>query len=393
MATSPLVLREGEPARVVELTRATAEALTEAGVAVVTPTVDPGRWEVGAGNKVGVARVDGLQVVIQPKMGINRLIFLMGYALRPSHWRGDLVSLDPELELPEALADAFLALAKRALGQGLLKGYVTVDESLPVLRGRVRESEQLRRRFGRAVPLEVRYDEYSVDIPENQLMLAAVARLLRTPGVGVRHRGGLQRLRLQLADVTSPPQGTAPSWSSSRLNARYAPALILAELILAGRSFEQRVGNVVVTGYLLNMAKIFEDFVTVALREAFRSYGGRSRLQYSAHLDVDETVPVKPDFVWLEQGEPKVVVDAKYKAEKPSGFPQADLYQMLAYCTVLGLPEGHLVYAKGHEQEKTHIIQGANVRIVAHTLDLESGHEELLAEVELLARSMRMSLD
>lgn len=393
MAISPLVLREGEPARVVELTRATAEALTEAGVAVATPTVDPGRWEVAAGNKVGVARVDGLQVLIQPKMGINRLIFLMGYALRPSHWRGDLVSLDPELELPEALADAFLALAKRALGQGLLKGYVTVDESLPVLRGRIRESEQLRRRFGRAVPLEVRYDEYSVDIPENQLLLAAVERLLRTPGVGVRHRGGLQRLRLQLADVTSPPQGTAPSWSSSRLNARYAPALILAELILAGRSFEQRVGNVVVTGYLLNMAKIFEDFVTVALREAFRSHGGRSRLQYSTHLDVDETVPVKPDFVWLEQGVPKVVVDAKYKAEKPSGFPQADLYQMLAYCTVLGLPEGHLVYAKGHEQEKTHIVQGANVRIVAHTLDLESGHEELLAEVELLARSMRTSLD
>lgn len=388
MAISPLILREGEPARVVELTRATAEALTEAGVAVVTPTVDPGRWEVAAGNKVGVARVDGLQVVIQPKIGINRLIFLMGYALRPDHWRGDLVSLDPELELPEALADAFVALAKRALDQGLLKGYVTVDESLPVLRGRILESEQLRRRFGRAVPLEVRYDEYSVDIPENQLLLAAVERLLRTLGVGVRHRGGLQRLRLQLADVSPPPRGMAPAWRASRLNKRYVPALELAELILAGQSFEQRVGDVVVTGYLLNMAKIFEDFVTVALREAFRSYGGRSRLQYSAHLDVDETVPVKPDFVWLEQGMPKVVVDAKYKAEKPSGFPQADLYQMLAYCTVLGLPEGHLVYAKGNEPARTHVVQGAEVRIVAHTLDLEADRDELLAEVLSLARSM-----
>lgn len=336
-------------------------------------------------SKVGVARVDGRQVIIQPKIHINRLVFLMGYARRPRHWCGDLVSLDPELELPEALADAFLALAGRALDQGLLKGYVTVDESLPVLRGRIRESEQLRRRFGRAVPLEVRYDEYSVDIPENQLLLAAAERLLRTPGVGARHRGGLQRLRVQLADISTPVRGTAPRWNPNRLNARYVPALELAELILAGRSFEQRVGDVVVTGYLLNMAKIFEDFVTVALREAFRPYGGQSRLQYVTHLDEDETVTVKPDFVWLDQGAPRVVVDAKYKAEKPSGFPQADLYQMLAYCTVLGLSEGHLVYAKGYEEARTHVVRRAGVRVVVRTLDLESEPAELLAEVKRLA--------
>lgn len=388
MATSPLILREGQSARVVELSRTTAEALAAAGVAVVTPTLDPSRWEVAAGNQVGVARVDGLQVVVQPKIGINRLVFLMGYALRPNHWSRDLVSLDPELELPEALADAFLALARRALDQGLLKGYVTVDESLPMLRGRIRESEQLRRRFGRSVPLEVRYDEYSVDIPENQILLAAVERLLRTPGVKARHRGGLQRLRVQLADVSRPVGPAMPSWQPTRLNARYVPALELAELILAGRSFDQRVGDVVVTGYLLNMAKIFEDFVTVALREAFRAHGGRSKLQYSTHLDEDESVPVKPDFVWLEQGVPCVVVDAKYKAEKPSGFPQADLYQMLAYCTVLGLPEGHLVYAKGYEEARNHVVQRAGVRIVAHTLDLDVEPVDLLADVKRLAEQM-----
>jgi len=39
---------------------------------------------------------------------------------------------------------------------------------------------------------------------------------------------------------------------------------------------------------------------------------------------------------------PGAVVDAKYKAERASGFPNADLYQMLAYCTALGLRDGHL---------------------------------------------------
>lgn len=387
-----LVLREGGPPRVVELPPAVAEALAATTVADVELTDRPGWWGVSAGTKIGVVRIGDLQVVIQPKLDINRLVFLMGYARGPSFWRDDHVQLDPATDLPAALADAFLRLAHRALEQGLLKGYLTVEETLPVLRGRVREADQLRRRWGHAIPLEVRYDEFSVDIAENQLLLAAAERLLRTPDAARRHRPGLQRLRLQLADVSSPARGGArPTWTASRLNARYQPAMELAELILGGRSFEQRVGDLTVSGYLFNMATIFEDFVTVALREAMKSFGGRSSLQYRTHLDVAETVPIRPDFVWSEQGRPRIVVDAKYKAEKPSGFPQADLYQLLAYCTVLGLPVGHLVYAKGEEDARTHQVVGSSVRIIAHTLDLTQQPGNLLASIRELAAEFRGS--
>ena len=83
-------------------------------------------------------------------------------------------------------------------------------------------------------------------------------------------------------------------------------------------------------------------------------------------------VMARPDLVWLEQGRPRIVMDAKYKAaEKPSGFPQADLYQMLAYCTEVGLPEGHRVYAKGNEDARAHVVRRAGVRIVTHAFDLD----------------------
>ena len=349
-----------------------------------------GWWEVTPGTSIGVVNVGGQQVVIEPKIDINRLVFLMGYARNPDFWRDEQVRVDADADLPEALADAFVRLARRALEQGLLKGYVTVEETLPVLRGRVREADQLRRRWGRSIPLEVRYDEFTVDIAENQVLLAAAEQLLRIPLVGQRHRAGLQRLRLQLADVTSPARGgVRPSWTPSRLNARYLPALEVAELVLAGRSFEQRAGDLMVTGYLFNMASIFESFLTVALREAFRPFGGRSSLQYRTHLDEAETVPIRPDFVWSDGGIPRVVVDAKYKAEKPSGFPQADLYQLLAYCTVLDLPRGHLVYAKGEEESRDHVVQNAGVRIVAHTLDLDAEPTSVLRSVSRLVYEMR----
>lgn len=84
-------------------------------------------------------------------------------------------------------------------------------------------------------------------------------------------------------------------------------------------------------------------------------------------------------------GEPAAVIDAKYKAEKPAGFPDADLYQMLAYCTALGLPDGHLVYAKGNAPEVTHEVRHAGVVIHAHTIDLDTQPADLLGQIADLA--------
>lgn len=385
--SSPLILREGATAKLVELPLDIAEALVSSGIVQLVRSERANWWEASALKHIGVVSVGGWQVVIQPKIEISRLVFLMGYARNPTFWRNDRVRLDAESELPEALADAFLRLTRAAVGQGLLKGYRTVEDSLPVLRGRIREADQLRRRWGRNLPLEVRYDEFTVDIPENQLLLAAAVRLLRTPGLHPRHRAAFQRLRTQFADVTLPTAGLLPRWVVSRLNARYQPALELASLILAGQSFEQRVGDLLVTGYLFNMATIFEDFVAVALAEVLKFHGGHTR-RYRTYLDEGEQVPVVPDFVWFEGGLPQIVVDAKYKAERPSGFPQADLYQMLAYCTVLGLPAGHLVYAKGNEVAREHVIRCSGVRVVAHTVDLRLEPQCLLEEVRALASTM-----
>ena len=58
------------------------------------------------------------------------------------------------------------------------------------------------------------------------------------------------------------------------------------------------------------------------------------------------------------------VIDAKYKAEKPAGYPNADLYQLLAYCTVLGLRDGHLVYARGNEDPARHVVRQSGVEIL-----------------------------
>lgn len=383
-----LELTEGQSSKPVTLSDDEALALLECELGVVNRTPGARTWDVQAGRKVGVARIGDLQVVVRPKIPVDRLVFLMSYARRPKFWRDRPVMVDVESDLVEALAESFRRAASSALEQGLMHGYTSIDEALPLVRGRIRVGEQISRRFGRMLPVEVSYDDFTVDIAENQLLLSAALRLLRVDKLQPSTRHALQRLRLQLTGVTPSARGAMlPRWQPSRLNARYQPALHLAEVILAGESFEQRVGSLRVSGFVFDMWRIFEDFVCVALKEAMGGRG-RARLQHQMHLDRGGEVPMKPDFLWTSSSGRQVVVDAKYKSEKPDGFPNADLYQLLAYCTVLSLQQGHLIYAEGDDGRSVHEVVGADVTITAHTLDLVLTPDDLLAQVEELANQL-----
>ena len=244
--------------------------------------------------------------------------------------------------------------------------------------------------FGIAIPVLVRYDDYTVDIAENQILLAAVDRLIRLPRLRASTAVQLRSLIANLADVERLHAGSPlPFWQPSRLNQRYQPALHLAELILADASFNHRAGDIRATGFMVDMSRVFEDFVTAALSATLEAYGGRCRPQDGNHLDEAGRVRIRPDLVWYgPRSQPRAVIDAKYKAEKPSGFPDADLYQMLAYCTVLGLDCGHLVYAKGNETTAVHIVRNAGTSIHCHALDLAQPPDHLLAQVDTLSASI-----
>ena len=364
--------------------------LAEAG-AVQAVRLAADRWLVSPTSKVGVVRSGDVEMWIAPKIGVRRLLFLLGYARNPSGWQDVDVPMERDVDLLPAIAHALARQADRALQQGVLQGYRQVDDALPVVRGRLRETDQLRRRFGIPVPLEVRFDEFTVDIAENRIVRAAVERALKLPRLSAHVRRTLHRLLvLQLDGVSALDKGRPlPTWRPSRLNIRYHAALRLAEVLLMAQSFEQRRGDLLVSGFLFNLASVFEDFVCVALREALAPHGGRAHLQFRTFLDQAAQIRMRPDLVWLRDGRPVSVVDAKYKAEKPAGFPDADLYQILAYCTALDLPVGHLVYAKGNATAARHAVRHVDVRIVCHALDLEQSPDGVLAGIGGIAADIR----
>ena len=376
---------ESGPGTEVELTVGQAATLAASRIVTVAP-LTAGRWLASGTGKVGVVQIDDITLRVIPKLAIGRIFYLLGFG-RKFEWRDDLVPYETATDLVHVLADAFVRQADRALGRGVLQGYVERDDELAVVRGRMRYREQVTRRFGQITPLLVRYDDFTIDVAENQLVRAA-AKVLRTvpgldPVVARRLRAIVQRLD-DVSDLI--PGQPLPDWRPNRRNTHYETALWFASMVLKHRSVDLPEGAVEVNGFIIDMAKVFEDFVTSALTDSLERIDGRVYAQDPHTLDMGGTVKMNPDLVWYRGGKVLAVVDAKYKAEKVAGYPNADLYQMLAYCTALGLPTGHLVYAKGNEAEQLMVLRGSGVELHAHALDLELMPPDLLRQVDDVAR-------
>ncbi|MDQ6740842.1 MAG: McrC family protein, partial [Actinomycetota bacterium] len=377
----------------VQLTLESSAALRESGLVNVLPLPD-GMWTIAPAGLVGAVQVGELLVIVRPKgkVGVRELLFLLGYAADPG-FRPDDVSAVGSDDLFVVLAESLARHAERALQRGAVNGYVSVEEALRTVRGRIRVGDQMSRRPGMAIPLEITYDDFTPDIPENRILRTAIRLMLHLPRLDETVRGRLAHVDSKLDGVTPLGFGAPlPAWAESRHNAAYVPALRLAEIILRNMSAEAGLGGQMVASFAVNMAKVFEDFVATSLREALAARPGETRGQYEAYLDEPENwakptdrVRMYVDVVHSVHGQPAIVFDAKYKAASRSGaYPNADHYQMLAYCTALDVERAWLIYA-GSGPPRIRRVGNSAVSIAEFPLDVSQPAEILLKRVRTVA--------
>lgn len=350
----------------------------------------PGCYFLTPSSWVGVLEVEDLSIQIKPKILIKRLLFLMSYSLDPKNWLEMGFNSAEEDSLVEAIIPAFIRHLSRLFGRGILQGYRQRSDSLTTVRGQIRFSDQIRTRFGIMPPIEVTYDEFTEDVIENQLIKAAICKLLHNRIRSTKFRNDLLRFELALANVSLVQfdYRNLPTIKLSRLNNRYAHAIDLAKLILRSSSFDQTTGNLRSRSFLVNMNQVFEDFVVVALREALKL--SPYSFPQNAHgrrlvLDNEARIRLEPDISWWRDGICCFVGDVKYK-QLDKRARQADLYQLLAYVIAAKLPRGVLVYAKDEAEPSIrsdlHGIPLANKELHVVAVDLANGPEDVLLQIQ-----------
>ena len=387
-------LREYGKSDVYRLTASQRGALTEAlpSLTIESGGDTNGEFTLTPSSIVGAVNVSGLSVRISPKIGIPKLLALACYALRFYDVRDLVNDLKEEETLPDALALALGHTARRAFAGGLMHDYLTRDESLHTVRGRIRFDEQLRRRFSLPLPVEVRYDDYTDDILPNRLVKAAALRLRKAGLRGVKSKRELAWIAGVLDNVT-PTEFSRRELTDVKaddLSARYRDIVRLSCFILRRGAYESARGEVRSTGFTMDMNQVFQEFVTVALREKLGLSERAFKSEKQVWLDRGEKIRTKPDLSWWENGKCVFVGDAKYKniAEKTVP-PTADLYQMLAYVTALNLPRGLLIYAKDEAQPAAYQVRHSGKWLEIAALDLSGSLEEVLERVNVLASMIK----
>lgn len=345
--------------------------------------VNFGKWVLSAKQHVGVAHFGELEVRVRPKVPPYRLVELLVGSIDRIDWGTKEWGWAGADTFVNTIVEAFCSSAERAVNSGILQGYVTEQASLNAVRGRIDLSRQISRNPGLQLPIAVTYDEYTIDVIENQLLAGAGRLLLRLSSLPSRLVRRLRRLEHQLTDVspTRPsPDPPAPRWT--RLNIRYRPAVTLARIVLKSGAFDMEAeGSTRVPALLVDMNQVFEDVVGQGLSGAL---AGRFtvRLQCHDYLAANRLIPIRPDVIVSSVDGAVAVADVKYKLVGKQGVASDDVFQALAYATKYGLRECTLIYPQQPPVERLDV---GNCSIWLRFVDIAQPQEIRTKSIEQLA--------
>lgn len=363
-------LREHETSKEV-LSSQELDDLLRSNLVKLTPKVG-GEYGVRPGSVVGTAVLPHVQLLIEPKLPVRNLMFLLAYGLGIVGWSGKEFQYETMDDLSAALGWLYADEVATALRRGVIRGYVDREAAVEAPVGSIRFDRQLAIHQSLQYPVECTYEDFTADIHLNRLLRAAHSILLRRPAA---HGAVRSQLRHQMhafddvQDVLSRP-GRVPRPQFTRLNEHWRAAVELACMVIEGDALAHGDGKVGAGAFTVDMNRLFERFVTAVARQAAQGAGFGFEAQESRAFT--EVVGVRPDLLLTGGGIDLAVGDVKYKETAIADWPHADLYQVFAYCSALGIRRGTLIFGGPRAPEKQRVVRsGLEMEIVGIDLSGE----------------------
>jgi 5-methylcytosine-specific restriction enzyme subunit McrC len=361
----------------------------------VVPTRRRGCYCLTPTGHVGTIVLPTRRLVIRPKIPLVNLFHLLDPA-SPPPVVGDQAEATPGTEALDFLAGRLAVLLGERAAAGLHRGYAERSERGPFLQGRLDVAAQVREGGARKDGLHCRFEEFTADVPCNRLPKAVAELVLRSPLAGERARARVRQSLGGFDGVQAAPLGldSFAQAEPDRLTAAYRPLLDLCRLLADGLAPGGREGATACPAFLLDMERVFEGYVTRGIGESF---AGRERYRVDVQPRHVANRPVagqpdihlRPDVVLARDGEPLVVIDAKWKDLAGAPLVTDDLYQVLAYCTALGVGRGVLVYPGRRDGRWDYEMAGTPIRLTVRTLRVVGDRQRCARSLRRLGRTLR----
>jgi hypothetical protein len=281
-------------------------------------------WSVLVRDAVGIVCVGQVQLVIQPKIPLEHLVYLLsaaGHLPRMDEERGK-IGHGPSLW--HLVSRWFVSAAERVLRRDLLRDYCEHSDFLRTKRGRVVPLPTARSYYSGRIGFECRYEEFTVDTPLNRLVKAAASAVLVSPVLPPELRRRARAVCARMADV-GEVQVADLGVSIERRAAYYTDAVHLARHVLRGTGRVLAAGEHAAWTFLFRTPEAVEEGLRALLQAQLCEYWTVTK----RGIGVGAGLTFTPDLV-LDEG--RAVADVKYKLLQRE-WVRSDLYQIVAFGT------------------------------------------------------------
>lgn len=299
-----------------------------------------------AQNYVGVIQTkDGTTIEILPKIKnattekSKDILIKMLKTLKNSPFKNSSVANLKSSKIPlfEIFISMFLEELAILVRNGIKSDYISKEENLKFLKGKLKISEQIKYNTIHKERFFVQYEEFISNRVENRLIKTTLQFLYNKSKLNKNQ----QRIRefLFVFDEIEISHNIKTDFSKIKLNRQmkdYEQVLLWCKTFLFENSFSPYKGNDIAFALLFDMNLLFESFVYSYLKKSsnFQDIKSQDRTHHLAYENGIGRFRLKPDIV-INGG--KIIADTKWKIlsedKAYNGVLQDDMYQLYAYGT------------------------------------------------------------
>lgn len=321
----------------------------------------------------GILNFDNQGFYLLPKISnhndeqnLNIFIYMLMYAYDVKLFNED-TSLSENLKsnnILEVFVQMFASNLLNELKKGIYKEYITMQDNLPVLKGKYLINENLKYNFTKN-KIYCEYDEFSPNNSLNQFFLYAVKYLQKF----VKNKKLLKQCELIFDEVEykSVDVNKLDGIHFNRLNQRFKTSFEIAILLLK-QSIPLFSQDKKSFAFLFDMNVLFEKFIARMVKEL----DNNAKIQ---NQDNFNDLILKPDIILKNQ-----IIDTKYKKIKSiEDIKQSDKLQVFAYGVNYRVDNVMLLYPRHLDDIKYDLVLGKDdkkVELKIRSIDLNfSGND------------------